>query len=182
MAVVCDHCHVAVVVWLIPVWLWTSVAVVVYLLPVWLWTSVAVVVYLPPVWLWSCGCLLSGCCPVAVSCVAVHASGALMLCCFAMNCCGLLGDGGCCRTGHESVVLLHECNLSTEPLCVSVCRGITFPSVFPVEGYRADVDPRRDSWADINPYSPSASSSSQWLGLRFSRLLGKMLKGPAGPM
>lgn len=62
-----------------------------------------------------------------------------------------------------------ECNLEDCFLCVFVCRGITFP----VEGYRADVGPRRDSWVDINPYSPSASSSSQWLGLRFSRLLGR---------
>lgn len=43
MAVVCAHCHVVVVVWLIPVWPWTSGAVV---------------VCLPPVWLWSCGCLV----------------------------------------------------------------------------------------------------------------------------
>lgn len=64
MAVVCDHCHVAVVVW-----------------PR---TSVAVVVCLLPVWLWSCGCLLCGC--------ACEQSPHAVL--FAVNPCGLLGDGG----------------------------------------------------------------------------------------
>lgn len=152
-----------------------------------------------------CGRVLSGCGCVAVSCVVVVPCLSFVwlscmvivlwlfpawLCiqvelsfcdfwamlCFTLIFCGLLG--GC-----QVELAMGVTCVSTEPPCGLPCVCLCAPSTPPpVEGYATDVGPSRDGHAHRDPHSPSASSSAQWLGLRFSRLLGKMLKGPAGPM
>lgn len=145
-----------------------------------------------PKWLWLCGCLLCGCGSVAVSCMVIVDSCFLGSCAFEWSC-HFVSPVSCCLprlfvTCWVTVVVwdwpwdcgfVHGCNISTEPvwavLCVSVC-------VHQHTSPYGKVWNRHRPHADTNPHSPSVSSSSQWLGLRFSRLLGKMPKGPAGPM
>lgn len=110
MAVVCDHCRAVVLVWLIPVWPWTSVAVVAVL---WLSLSrVAVSWMVAVLWLFSV-CLRM--------CVAV----VLKPPCHAVSCrdpLWLIGWLCLCGTGHLSGVLHVGVTCpSTEALCGLSC-------------------------------------------------------------